>query len=181
MCLSRLGSSSSEGWRSGLHQFDAIDSVRNWSDGSGECALPDWWPPKGAQRESFEVLHDGGEMKFITRAGKSPEPHSFEAMVDFQVREAHLDTFSVVSRLGECLGLHLLPCNIASVFMEIALARARLCRGAALRSDRTSVAVSLQCTVAQRASVVHRASGPQQLAVRTYIDTALLVPAKVRA
>ena len=57
-----------------MQQFEAIDSVRNWSDGSGErCALPDWWPPKGAQCESFEVLHDGGEVEFITRAGKAAE------------------------------------------------------------------------------------------------------------
>jgi hypothetical protein len=46
------------------------------------CALPDWGRPKGPERERFEVLRDGGEVEFITRAGKSPAPHSLEAMVD---------------------------------------------------------------------------------------------------
>jgi hypothetical protein len=59
-------------------------------------------------------------VEFITRAGKSPKPHPLEAMVHFQVREAHLGTLSLVSRFGECLGLHLLSCDVASIFMEIA-------------------------------------------------------------
>ena len=99
--------------------------------------------PKGAQRESFEVLHDSGSMEFVACPGKSPEPHPLEAMMGFQMREAHLDTLSFVSRFGECLCLHLLARDIAGVLMEIARDLARFGRGAALRSDRAYIAVPL--------------------------------------
>jgi hypothetical protein len=54
--------------------------------------------PECSKHKRFEVLHDGGEMEFVTRAGKSSEPHALEAVVNLQVREAHLDTLSFVSR-----------------------------------------------------------------------------------
>src|SRR5262249_18418849 len=47
-------------------------------------------------------------MEFVACPGKSPEPHTLEAMMGFQMREAHLGTLSFVSRFGECLCLHLL-------------------------------------------------------------------------
>jgi hypothetical protein len=57
-------------------------------------------------------------MEFVARPGKSPEPHPLEAMMGFQVREAHLDTLSFVSRFGECLCLHPLARDIAGVLMD---------------------------------------------------------------
>ena len=56
------------------------------------CAPSGGWRPKNPERERFEVLHNGGEVEFVARGGKSPEPHPLEAVVNFQVREAHLDT-----------------------------------------------------------------------------------------
>ena len=119
-------------------------------------------------------------MEFVTRAGKPPEPHPLEAVVGFQVRKTHLDTFSFVSRSGECLGRHLPPRDIAGVLVEIARDLARVGRRAALRSDRAHVAVALRGTVEQRASVVHSATGPEQLAIGAYVDSPLPVPAKIR-
>src|SRR5947208_12440735 len=52
-------------------------------------------------------------MKLVARARKSPEPHSLEAVVRLQVREAHLNTLSFVSRFSKRLCLHLPPCDIA--------------------------------------------------------------------
>jgi hypothetical protein len=49
----------------------------------------------------FKVLHNGGEMKLVACAGKSPEPHSLETVVCLQVCEAHLNTLSFVSRFGK--------------------------------------------------------------------------------
>jgi len=51
----------------------------------------------------------------------------------------------------------------------------------ALRSDRTYIAVTLRGAVEQRASVMHGATGLEQLAVRADVDTAHLVPVEVRA
>jgi hypothetical protein len=82
-------------------------------------------------------------MEFVARPGKSPEPHPLEAMMGFQMREAHLDTLSLVSGLGECLCLHLLARDIAGVLMKIARDLARFGRSAALRSDRAHIAVPL--------------------------------------
>jgi hypothetical protein len=51
-------------------------------------------------------------MEFVACPGKSPEPHPLEAMMGFQMSEAHLDTLSFVSRFGECFCLHLLARDI---------------------------------------------------------------------
>ena len=137
--------------------------------------------PEGSECERFEVLHDGGKMELVARAREPPEPHPLEAVVGFQVGEAHLDTLSFVSRSGERLCLHLPPSDIAGVLVEVARDLARVSRGAALRSERAYIAVELGGAVEQRASVVHSAAGPKQLTVGAYVNTPLAVPAEVRA
>src|ERR1700730_9866033 len=97
--------------RTGLIQLCAISRIR--------CA-PSGWGPKGSERKCFEVLHNGGEMKLVARAGKSPEPQPLEAVVCLQVREAHFNTLPFVSRLGKRLCLHPPSCDIAGVLMDIA-------------------------------------------------------------
>ena len=94
------------------------------------------WRPEESERERLEVLHDGGEVELVASAGEAPKPHPLEAMVGLQMREAHLDPLSLVSRSGERLCLHLSPCDIAGVLVEVARDLARVGRGAALRSDR---------------------------------------------
>src|SRR4029077_11232700 len=84
--------------------------------------------PKGPQRKCCKVLYNGSEMELVAGAGKSPEPHPLEAVVCLQVREAHLNTLSFVSRFGKRLCLHLLPCDIAGVLMEVAWNLARIGR-----------------------------------------------------
>ena len=83
------------------------------------------------QGSAAQVFY-GSEMELVAGAGKSPEPHPLEAVVCLQVREAHLNTLSFVSRFGKRLCLHLLPCDIAGVLMDIARDLARIGRGAAL-------------------------------------------------
>jgi hypothetical protein len=36
-------------------------------------------------------------MEFVTRTGKASQPHPFEAMMNLQMREPHLHTFSIIS------------------------------------------------------------------------------------
>ena len=52
---------------------------------------------QGSGARCFEVLHNGGEMKFIACARKPPEAHPLETVVCLQVCEAHLNTLSFVS------------------------------------------------------------------------------------
>ena len=59
-------------------------------------------------------------MEFVARAGKTSEPHAFEAMMDLQVGEAHLDAFAFVARLEECLCPHQPACQVTGIFMKIA-------------------------------------------------------------
>src|SRR5580704_18310822 len=80
--------------------------IQLWAISRIRCA-PSGWGPKGSERKCFEVLHNGGEMKLVARAGKSPEPQPLEAVVCLQVREAHFNTLPFVSRLGKRLCLHL--------------------------------------------------------------------------
>src|SRR5262249_43615505 len=120
-------------------------------------------------------------MELVARTGKPPKPHTLEAMVGLQMREPHLDALPLVSRSCECLCLHLSPCDIAGILVQIAWDLARISVGAALCSDRTYIAVALRGAVEQRASVMHSAAGLEQLAVRADVDTALPVPVEVRA
>src|SRR6201993_2477828 len=119
-------------------------------------------------------------MKLVARTGKSPEPHPLEAMVCLQVCEAHLNTLSLVSGFGKRLCLHLPPCNIAGVLMEVARDLARIGRGAALRSYWAHVAVPLRGAVQQGASVVHGATGLKQFPVGADVGPVLPVPVEVR-
>src|ERR1700730_6706059 len=157
--------------RTGLIQLCAISRIR--------CA-PSGWGPKGSERKCFEVLHNGGEMKLVARAGKSPEPQPLEAVVCLQVREAHFNTLPFVSRLGKRLCLHLPSCDIAGVLMDIARDLARIGRGAALRSYWAHVAVPLRGAVQQRASVVHGAAGLKQFPIWADVGPALPVPVEIR-
>ena len=47
--------------------------------------------------ESLEVLNDGGEMELVACAGKSSEPHAFEAMMNFEMCKPHLDALALVA------------------------------------------------------------------------------------
>src|SRR6202035_2016373 len=95
--------------------------MRTGAPTSGErCAPSAWGAAHGPKRERFEVLYDCGEMEFVARTGKASKPHPLEAVMGFQVCEAHLDTLSFVARSGECFGRHLLPCDIAGVLVEVA-------------------------------------------------------------
>jgi hypothetical protein len=51
-------------------------------------------------------LHNGGEMKLVSGAGKPSEPHPLEAMVDFEMRKTHLYALALVTRLKDALGSH---------------------------------------------------------------------------
>jgi hypothetical protein len=37
--------------------------------------------------------------EFVTRTGKAPKPHAFEAMMNLQMGKAHFDTLALVTRL----------------------------------------------------------------------------------
>jgi hypothetical protein len=52
---------------------------------------------QGVDREQVTLFP---AREFVACPGKCPEPHPLEAMVSFQMREAHLDTLSFVSRFG---------------------------------------------------------------------------------
>jgi hypothetical protein len=52
-------------------------------------------------RECLEILDDGCEVELVARAGKAPQTHALEAMMDLQVRKAHLDFLALIARLSE--------------------------------------------------------------------------------
>jgi len=60
---------------------------RDW-----ECAR---WT-EGSERQGLEVLYNGGEMKFITRAGKPSQPHAFKAVVNLEVSKTHLNALALI-------------------------------------------------------------------------------------
>ena len=79
-----------------------------------------WGWADEAQGQRLEVLHDGGEVELVAGAGQAAQAHALEAMMGFQVCKAHLDPFSQIARLEECLGLHLAPGHVAGIFVDVA-------------------------------------------------------------
>ena len=82
-------------------------------------------------------------MELVAGARKPSKPQAFEAMMGFEVREAHLDLLSLIARLEEGLRLHLATRHIASIFMEIARDLSRRRVGTALHLERTAITVEL--------------------------------------
>jgi hypothetical protein len=49
-------------------------------------------------------LDDGCEVELVARSGKAPQTHALEAMMDLQVRKAHLDFLALIARSVERFG-----------------------------------------------------------------------------
>ena len=133
-------------------------------------------------RQRLEVLHDGGEMELVACAGEASQPHPLEAVMGLQVRKAHLDALSLVARLDEGLGSHQ-PARHDRGHLRgdregfSAPGHVR----AALRLERTDIAVALGGAIAKQCpAVVHGAGGVQQLAVGADVNVAPSVPTEVR-
>jgi hypothetical protein len=65
----------------------------------------DGWT-EGSKRQGLEVLYDGGEVKFVTRAGKPSQPHAFETVVGLEMSKAHLNALAFIPRFEEALCPH---------------------------------------------------------------------------
>jgi hypothetical protein len=46
--------------------------------------------------ECLEILHDGRKVELVAGAGETPKTHAFEAMVNLEVREAHLNFLALI-------------------------------------------------------------------------------------
>lgn len=54
--------------------------------------------------ERLEVLDDGGQVELVASASETSQAHSLEAMMDLQVREAHLYFLTLMARLFKLKG-----------------------------------------------------------------------------
>ena len=54
--------------------------------------------------ERLEILHDGREVELVARAGEPSQTHALKAMVNLQVREAHLYFLALIARLFKLRG-----------------------------------------------------------------------------
>ena len=116
-----------------------------------------------------------------SRAPERPRSRSrSNPMVGLQVREAHLDALALIARFEERLGLHLAPRHVARIFVDVACHIARRLLGAALRSQRTGIAIALAGTEALSAVRVDGSAGSELLAIGADVDAASPVPSEVR-
>ena len=92
--------------------------------------------------ERLEVLHDGGEVELIACPAETPQAHTLEAVMGFEVRKSHLDLLALVARLFELRRTHEAAGMIAGILMDVAcdLARGRV--RTALRLEWTYAAVA---------------------------------------
>jgi hypothetical protein len=82
-------------------------------------------------------------MEFVARTGKTSEPHAFEAVMDLQMGEAHLDAFALVTRPEKGLRLHQSARHIAGILVNIAWDFPCELPGATARLEWTGVAIKL--------------------------------------
>ena len=54
--------------------------------------------------KGLQVLHDSREVELVARAGEPSQTHALEAMVNLQVREAHLYFLALIARLFKLRG-----------------------------------------------------------------------------
>src|SRR5262245_44525720 len=120
-------------------------------------------------------------MEFVARAGKTPEPHAFEAVVNLQVSKAHLDALSFIARFEEGLCPRQTAGQITRLLMDITWDLSSRCVGTALHLERTDVAIDLRGAIAKHVAIVQSAGCVQYLVVRTEIDASPAIPAKVAA
>jgi hypothetical protein len=52
-------------------------------------------------KKGFQVLYDGREMKFVTRAGEISESHAFETVVGLEMSKVHLNALAFIPRFEE--------------------------------------------------------------------------------
>ena len=52
-------------------------------------------------RDGLEVLRGGGEVAFVSCTGDAPQTHALEAVVDLEVRKAHLDFLALIAGAPE--------------------------------------------------------------------------------
>ena len=79
----------------------------------------------------------------VACAGEATQPQPLEAMMRFQVREAHLHAFPLVSRLYEGGRSHQPACHVAGILVEVARDLTRRLLWAAPHLQRADVAVTL--------------------------------------
>src|SRR4029450_7701498 len=120
-------------------------------------------------------------MELVARAGKTPEPHAFEAVVNLQVGKAHLDALSFVPRFEEGLRPRQATCQITRLLMDIARDLSGRYVGTASHLEHTGIALEFGGAIAKHVAVVQCAGRVQYFVVRTDIDASLPIPAKVAA
>ena len=61
------------------------------------------WPPN-VVCECLKILHDGRKVELVAGAGETPKTQALKAMVNLQVREAHLYFLALIARLFKLRG-----------------------------------------------------------------------------
>src|SRR5256885_15187742 len=105
-------------------------------------------------------------MEFVARAGKTPEPHTLETMVNLQVGKAHLTALARVARFDKGFRPHEPSRNVTGFFMDSAGDLSRRHVGTALHLKRTDIAVELGGGIAKHGAFVDGAGGVQNLVTR---------------
>ena len=129
--------------------------------------------------ERLEVLDDGGEVELVACPGETPQAHTLEAVMGFEVRKSHLDLLALVARLFELWRTHEAAGMIAGILMDVAcdLARGRV--RTALQLEWTCAAVAPRCTIAHLVFGARVAGGLEQLVGGTGIDVTFAMKGEV--
>ena len=64
-------------------------------NGTRSLLVGRWMP--GVVCERLEILHDGRKVELVAGAGETPKTHALKAMVNLQVREAHLYFLALIA------------------------------------------------------------------------------------
>jgi hypothetical protein len=78
------------------------------------------WRSRDQRCEPPQVLGDGGQNKFILSTSWTTQSKPTELQDALQVREPHLDLFTLMPRLLEALGSSERPGNVSGMLVDIA-------------------------------------------------------------
>ena len=102
-------------------------------------------------------------MEFVTRTGKTSQPHPLESMMNLQVSEPHLDTLSIISRLQESFRFHEATGYVTGILMKIAGNSPSWLLGTTHHLQGTNIAIELGGSIKECPPLMYSAASVEHL------------------
>lgn len=118
------------------------------------------------------MLSDGSQNKLILGASWAKKPKPTKPQDALQMRELNLDLLGLAAGPLKALGASERPGDVSGILMDVSRDLARWLLWAALRFERTSIAVELAGAIQKGFALVPGAARPKPLSTQAVVDVA---------